>query len=363
MSDQHDEHISARCQAQQRADDIRVFNTELLRLQAEGILTLSATQRQALANHHRSLLADYAQTYDIDRSTRAKQLSLGMRIASFLGALALAASVFFLFYQFWGHFSETVQVATLIAAALSSFLLTVYVQGRDTTGYFTKLAALVAFACFVLDLTMIGQIFNVTPSDQALLPWAALAFLLAYTCDLRLLLATGILCLIAFISARVGTWNGVYWLHLGQRPENFFVAAVLLLLLPGWLPHRRHPEFPAIYRVLGGLAVFLPILVLSHWGHGSYLEIAPKSIESGYQLLGFLGSAIAIGIGIRRGWPDTVNTGISFFVLFLYTKFYDWWWEVMPKYLFFLTLGVAAVLILLILKRLRHASVITGGEP
>jgi hypothetical protein len=34
------------------------------------------------------------------------------------------------------------------------------------------------------------------------LPWAALAFLLAYTFDLRLLLAAGILCLIAFIAAR-----------------------------------------------------------------------------------------------------------------------------------------------------------------
>ena len=28
-----------------------------------------------------------------------------MKIASFLGALGLAASVFFLFYQFWGKFS------------------------------------------------------------------------------------------------------------------------------------------------------------------------------------------------------------------------------------------------------------------
>ena len=36
--------------------------------------------------------------------------------------------------------------------------------------------------------------------------WAVLAFLLAYACDLRLLLAAGILCVIAYISARTGTW-------------------------------------------------------------------------------------------------------------------------------------------------------------
>jgi hypothetical protein len=41
-----------------------------------------------------------------------------MRVASFLGALALAASVFFLFYQFWGHFGEAAQVAILLGAAL-----------------------------------------------------------------------------------------------------------------------------------------------------------------------------------------------------------------------------------------------------
>jgi hypothetical protein len=43
-----------------------------------------------------------------------------MRVTSFLGALALAASVFFLFYQFWGRFPETAQVVILILGALGS---------------------------------------------------------------------------------------------------------------------------------------------------------------------------------------------------------------------------------------------------
>jgi uncharacterized membrane protein len=48
-----------------------------------------------------------------------------------------------------------------------------------------------------------------------------------------------------------------------------------------------------------------------------------------------------------------VNTGMTFFVIFLYTKFFDWWWEIMPKYLFFLVLGLTAILLLLVLRRLR----------
>ena len=49
-----------------------------------------------------------------------------------------------------------------------------------------------------------------------------------------------------------------------------------------------------------------------------------------------------------------VNTGVVFFVIFLYTKFYDWWWDLLPKYLFFLILGLAAILALLVLGRLRR---------
>lgn len=354
MSDQTSP-LPARRQAQQRADEIRAFQAELARLEAEEVLALGATQRQALADYHQSLLATYANAYDIDRDTRASQISLGMRVASFLGALALAASAFFLFYQFWGRFSEAAQVAILIISALGSLGLTAWVQGRDASGYFTKLAALVAFACFVLNISMIGQIFNLTPSDKALLPWAAMAFLLAYACDLRLLLAAGILCVIAFVAARVGTWGGVYWLHAGERPENFFVAAALLLAMPQLVLHRHHPGFAATYRVFGLLTVFIPVLILSHWGQISYLDLEPKLIEGGYQVTGFAASALAIWIGTRREWPEAVNTGITFFVLFLYTKFYNWWWDVMPKYLFFLVLGLTALLVLLILKRLRGA--------
>lgn len=213
---------SNRADAQQRTDEIRIFNLEIQRLEGEGVLKLDAAQHCAVDAYHGALLAQYAKAFDIDRDSQAKQLSLGMRVASFLGALALAASVFFLFYRFWGWFSPMVQVGILVAAALATFIGAAWIQDRDSSGYFTKLAAMVAFACFVLNVIMLGQIFNITPSDKALLPWAAFAFLLAYAFDLRLLLAAGIFCLIAYVAARVGAWSGMYWIHFGERPENFF---------------------------------------------------------------------------------------------------------------------------------------------
>jgi uncharacterized membrane protein len=343
----------SRSDAQQRADDIRIFQRELKRLEREKVLSLSEDQERALADHYHRLLAQYTQDFDIDRDVQAKQLSLGMRIASFLGAIALAASVFFLFYQFWGRLSTPWQVVTLIFSATATFVATLWIQGRDESGYFAKLGAMVAFACFVLNVSMLGQIFNITPSDKALLPWAALAFLLAYTCDLRLLLVAGILCVVAYVSARTGTWGGLYWLDFGRRPENFFPAAVSMFLLPQVVNHARFTGFAAVYRVAGLITLLLPVLVLANWGQISYLMVDAGVVEGMYQLFGFVVCALAIWLGARRHWPEVVNTGLIFFVIFLYTKFYDWWWEIMPKYLFFLVLGLTAILFILILRRLR----------
>lgn len=343
-----------RSEAQKRVDEIRGFRSELARLQAQGILSLSAEQQRGLATYYDDLMADLTATYDVDQDVKARQLSLGMRIASFLGALALAASIFFLFHQFWGLFDETAQVACLLGASVGSLGLTLWIRGRDASGYFTKLAALVAFACFALNLSMLGQIFNITPTDNALVPLATLAFLLAYTCDLRLLLAAALCCVIAYVSARVGEWGGLYWLDAGKRPENFFPIAVLLFVTPLVLAHRRFTGFEVIYRVFGMLSLLVPMLILGHWSAGSYLEADPALVEGGYQMAGFIVSGLLIWLGARYSWNDTVNTGIAFFVIFLYTKFFDWWWAIMPKWIFFFVLGLTAILILLTLKRLRR---------
>lgn len=349
-------HALSRSEAQRRADEIRTFRRELEALEREGVAALDATQREAIARHHERLLAGFAASYDIDRDAQGKQLSLGMRIASLLGALALAASVFFLFYQFWGLFPTAAQVAILVAASVAAFLGTAWLQGRDPSGYFAKLAAMVAFCCYVLNIVMLGGIFNITPSDKAFTVWAAYGFLLAYALDLRLLLGAAIACVVAYIGSRVGTFTGGYWIYFGQRPENLLPAGLILFVVPQLLRHARYPDFPAVYRVLGLLTLFGPVLVLSNWGEISYLPFKAGAIEVLYQVAGFGGTAAAIWLGVRRRWQHVVNTSVALFVILLFTKFFDWWWESMPKYLFFLVLGLTAVLFLLVLKRLRAAA-------
>jgi hypothetical protein len=109
------------------------------------------------------------------------------------------------------------------------------------------------------------------------------------------------------------------------------------------------------------LTLLLPMLVLANWGVGSHIAFDPDVIEGTYQVLGFVISAAAIWLGARRGWSDVVNTALVMFVVFLYTKFYDWWWAWMPKYLFFLVVGLTAVLFLFVLRRLRLVA--PAGAP
>ena len=348
--------------AQHRADQVQAFYDEVKLLEDENILVLASEQRELVSSYHDNLLKKLTNKYDIDISTRQKQLSSGMKIASFIGALALAASIFFLFYQFWGFLTTPAQVFVLVSAPLITLFFTYLVSKREATGYFAKLLAMVSFACFVLNLSMLGQIFNITPTDKALIVWAAYGFLLAYAFDVRLLLAMGILSLAGFIAARIGTWSGMYWIYMGEHPENFLLPSLIIFSIPLWFNQEKFSGFAPIYRVFACLLFLIPVLILSNWGTTSYLSWDDSIIEVVYQILGFAVSAALIVVGIRKHWSDVINTGNAFFVLFLYTKFFDWWWEIMPKYLFFLVIALSSLLLLFVYKRVRLQSQLAGGE-
>lgn len=339
--------------AQHRVDQIDAFRQEMIELENDGVLTIVAEQASKVQDYHRQLLQKLSATYDVDISIQSKQLTLGMKIASLFGALAMAISLFFLFYQFWGYISTPIQVSILIVAPVSLFLLSLHLAQKEKSAYFSKIAALVSLSCFVLNLSMLGQIFNITPSPNAFAVWAAFALLLAYACNARLLLFFGIMSVSSFIAMKIGTWSGMYWISFGERPENFFIPSLVVFMLPQLINHKRFTGFEAIYRVMAMIMIFLPILILSNWGRISYLSWSTNTIEGFYQLVGFVLSVSAIWLGIKRHWGEVTNTGNVFFILFLYTKFFDWWWDWMPKYIFFFVLGLSALLALMVFKRIR----------
>lgn len=345
-----------KAQAQGRAEQVAAFNAELTELEREGLVQLPPDQRSRIDAYHQGLLQQLRAQFDIDLSAGARHLTMGMQVVSFLGAWALAASVFFLFRQYWGYLPTIAQVAVLVAGSLGTLGLTWMVHCRDQTGYFAKLVALIAYTCFVLNIVLLGQLFNITPTPNAFMLFAIYGGLLAYALKVRLLLAVAILSLFCFVGAKFATWSGSYWVSMGERPENFLLPAVLLFWLPSFINQERYEGFATIYRQLSMAAFFLTLLVLSNWGWGSYLPWPTDLIENFYQLLGFAASAGVIWLGIKRGWPKIMAAGNVYFFLFLFTKFFDWWWGWIPKSLFFFLIGLTALLALLIFSRLRRVA-------
>jgi uncharacterized membrane protein len=344
----------AKREAQERADRLRAFRNELKELEREQVLVLTGEQRAKLDPFVDKTLADLARSYDIDISDSQKQLSLGMRIVSALGGLALCAAVFLFFYRFWGLLPTTAQVAILIATPLVGLAAMEFTSRRERTLYFTELIGIVVFASFVMNLYVLGQIFNLIRTPNAFFAWGALALILAYTYGLRMPLAAGLVCLLVFFSATVLSWTGAWWESFFERPELFILGGALIIAGGVAISHRKNAEFPGVYRLIGLLTVYASLLALWHAGRDSFLPITAQTIERFYQVVAFAAAAATIWLGIRYNLSGTVNLGAATFTIFLYIKLVDWWWDWMPKYAFFLIVGAIAIGLLIAFRKLRE---------
>ncbi len=235
-----------------------------------------------------------------------------------------------------------------------------FTAAREQTPYFTGLFALVAFASFVMNLAVLARIFNINSTERALLAWSAFALMVAYRYRLRMLLAVGLLLLIAYLAATVNATLGYWWLDLGERPELVALLAVLVFFGSFVTNHKNHPDFPPVYRLVGEIVFFVSVISLAEWGIPSYLPFSPRNIERVYEFVGLLTSAGCIWLGITRQWSNLVNVSAVAFSVFLFTRLYHWWWDWMPRYLFFAAIGALGIALVLIFKRLRGR--MTGAE-
>jgi uncharacterized membrane protein len=276
-----------------------------------------------------------------------------MRIASTLGALAICAAIVLFFMRYWGYLGTPAQVAIVILTPLLALAGAEFASRRERTPYFTGLLGLVAVASFILNLVVIGSIFNINPSERALLPWGGFAIVLAYRYGLRLMLALGLALLMSYAAAAYPARMGHRWLDFYDRPEHFLLLGLVVFTLSHFLKHSRHTNFPAAYRLVGVLTFFIAVLSLADWGARSYLPWEQNTIERMYEMAGLILSAAAIWLGIARGWNGIVNTGAAFFTIFLFTRLYHWWWDWLPKYLFFAVIGALGIALVLAFRRLR----------
>jgi uncharacterized membrane protein len=58
--------------------------------------------------------------------------------------------------------------------------------------------------------------------------------------------------------------------------------------------------------------------------------------------------------GIRRDQRVVAQIGSVGAVFYLFMRLVDWFWELLPKWLFFLLVGAFALAVLLVLRRVRR---------
>jgi hypothetical protein len=345
-----------RADAQRRADRIEAFRGELADLERDGVLQLAPGERARLDAYHTELLDRLASRFDVDRGDRQKQMSLGMRIATLLGAVTLSAAVVFFFYRVWGLLGTPAQVAVLAAAPLALVAATEVAARREKTLYVASIMVVAATAAFILDVNVVGVIFNMRPSPIAFALWSAFALILAYRYNLRLLLAAGLAMAMGFACALVADAAGLDLSVSLARPEPLLPLGALAIAASSLAPNRRRAGFPEIWRLAGLAALLVPLIFLSTWSNVfSYVRLPEKALASIYDAAGFALGGAAIALGMQKRWREVVHAATGFLVVFLCVKCFDWWWDWMPRYLFFLVLGGLAVAVLVILGRIRSA--------
>lgn len=341
-------------EAQKRVDDLQTFRRQLEELRQQGVLELPGEQRQRLDLYLDQTLKDLAERFDVDVNRSQKQFSLGMRVLSTLGGLAFCAALYLFFFRMWGSMATATQVVVLVSAPLLGVLALDFLARREKAAYYSTLTSLVVIAAFSLNLGILGSLFNMASSPGIFLACGIFALVLAYSYGLRLPLIAGLVSLLIFGAAAVVVWAGGFWEGFAQRPEGLLGGSLVVLAMPLLLRHSRQPEFSETYHWVGLLFLFLSLEALIHGGQVSYLPFASDMIGTLYRFGAFLASGLTIAIGIRRGLLGIVNLGCGFFTLYLFDQLFHWWWDWMPKYLFFLILGVLAVLLLAVFRKMRR---------
>jgi uncharacterized membrane protein len=345
--------------AQERADRIAAFRAELVELEGERALILTPEQRVRLDAHFEGVLAELKQSFGVDLDESARRFSWGMRIATLLGGAAFFAAMILFLHRIWGLLPAGAHVFLLTAIPLALLGAADLSFRRGAALYYTALLAMAAGLSFVVGLSALGSTFNLAPSPHALLAWGIFAVLAAHAFGLRLLLGAGLVLLCVYTAAVGVSLGGAYWTGYTDRAEFLIPSALVCYFIPALQIHRRSTDpsganpFDFVHRACGAAVGLTALLALSFRGDLCCGGLPTRTMSALYQLLGIVASGGVVLHGLRLGRTGLVNLGAAGFVGFLYVRLHVWWWDWMPKYLFFLFLGLIAIALLFVFKRMR----------
>lgn len=339
------------------------------------------------------------------RVANERKLGRGVTILINLGAIALGAGLLVFFASNWVEFGRAAKIASLFALTLA-FYVAGFELTRDGRWSFPKLGvALVLLGCvmFGTDIVLLALIYDLSAEHAWSFLVQAVAWLaVAYIVRSRLVLFLGLIGVVAWFGAEVGYCWGGYWIYLG-RPFHFIGVGACLLAVAGVHGWRGQRDFAAAWALVGLLVVYLSTLILSifdvqrhvrvdaatapalvwllfavpyvlaaialgiihrRWSRSTLAEppavvvlvllgcmtlasviaVTPHSRELWFILLLTLLTSAGVYLGIAWESPVFLNTSLVFFAVNLYTRFYEYFWDAMPKSLFFIIGGATLML-------------------
>lgn len=136
-------------------------------------------------------------------------------------------------------------------------------------------------------------------------------------------------------------------------PENLYLGAAILLVIPSLISQRRHTDFGTLYRLFGTSIVFGTFLVLARWPSLSYLGYGPHAVSVAYKVAILAGGGAGICIGVTRQLPEiSLPSSLSLLIL-IGREACEWLLPKLPAYQFFLIMSALAIGALYVLKVLR----------
>jgi uncharacterized membrane protein len=256
---------------------------------------------------------------------------------------------------------------------------------------------------FGIDIVLLALIYDLTAEHawSLLMDWTVW-LAIAYVVRSRLILFLALAGVVGWFGAEVGYCWGGYWLYLG-RPFHFIGLGILLLAVAGLHAWRRQNEFAAAYALVGLLAIYLSTLILSIFEIQKSVKLdvatAPRTVWMLFAAPYVVAAAALIVLAVGRphtrltdpavlvvlfvmalmivasiiattsqprevwfillltmltsagiylgvAWESAVflNTSLVFFAVNVYTRFYEYFWDAMPKSLFFILGGSTLIL-------------------
>lgn len=338
-----------------RAEQIRAFRDEVRSLEAEGVVALAPEAAANVHRHQEALLAGLGIDGDVDLSREEARLSVGMRIATLLGAIALSAAWAMFVREMWDDLGLVAKLVLVWVPPVLLASLTHFSVSHERSGYVASIVASVASVALLVAIVATWRVYALAPSQHVFLAVGAFALFLAYRYGLGLVLLIGIVGMGGWLWALTAFIQGSRWEDAFDIVEPLLAVGILSFLLPRLLVGGP-ASFAPIWRAAGAIMGTAALLILGISHHASVFEhtFRPELVETGYQIVGFVAFVSMIGVGLRRDEMILVRTGAVGLVLFLLLRMVDWFWDTIPQWLFFLIVGALAVGSILVMLRVRR---------